>query len=43
MTMFANLFQRRALAEAGNVGVLARILISSPGVVGIRYAGDVLR
>ena len=44
VAVLAYLFQRRTPAEAGNVLVFAGVLpTASPGVVGVRDAGDVLR
>lgn len=40
--MLADFLQGRALAKAGHVGVLARLLLTAPGVVGVGDAGDVL-
>src|SRR5690554_4123043 len=34
VAVLADLLQRRALAEAGDVGVRARLLFTAPGVVG---------
>ena len=42
MAVLADLLQRRALAEAGNIGVRARVLLAAPGVVRAGDAGDVL-
>src|SRR5690625_2346109 len=39
MAVLADLLQRRGLAEAGHVGVFARVLLASPSMVGI---GDLL-
>jgi len=39
VAVLADLLERRALAEARDVRVLARVLFAAPGVVG---AGDVL-
>ena len=41
MAVPSNLLQRRALAEARDVGILAGVL-ASPGVIGVCDAGDVL-
>src|SRR5262249_34744296 len=41
MAVLADLLQRRALAEARYVGVLARLLLATPGVAGVSDAGDV--
>jgi hypothetical protein len=39
--MLAHFLQRRALAEAGYVRILAGILLAAPGVVGVGDAGDI--
>ena len=42
VAVLADLLQRRTLAEAGNVGVLARAILAALGVVSIGDAGDVV-
>ena len=42
MAVFPNLLERGALAEAGNVRVLAGVFLAAPGVVDIGDAGDIV-
>src|SRR5712691_10032508 len=42
VVVFADLLQRRALAEASDVFVLPRVLLPAPGVVGAGDAGDLV-
>ena len=42
MAVPADFLQRGALAEAGNVGIVASAIAALPGMVGIGDAGDVL-
>ena len=42
VAVLAHLIERRALAETGDVGVLRRTLLPTPGVVGGGDAGDVV-
>ena len=42
MAVLADLLQCLALAEAGNVGVLAGVFLAAPSVVSIGDAGDVV-
>ena len=42
MPVLSHFFQQRALAEAEHIAVLARLLLATPGVVGVGDAGDVL-
>src|SRR5690606_13516811 len=42
VAVLADLLQRRALAEAGDVFVFARLLLAPPGVVGVGDADNVL-
>src|SRR6266508_5416261 len=41
VAVLSDFLQRRCLAEAGYVGVLPRVLLAAPGVVGAGDTGDV--
>src|SRR5262245_8375158 len=42
VAVLAHLFQCPALAEAGNIRVFPRVLLASPGVVGLRDLDDII-